>query len=453
MFDSINPATGELLARYPVMDAQALDAALDIAARAFGEWRSTPVATRAALLLGIAEGFERHAHELALAATLEMGKTYRSALEEVAKCAACLRYYDEEGPAMLAPHRIPLRGGGFGEQHWLPLGPILAIMPWNYPYWQVVRFLAPTLLAGNAALLKHAPSVQGCARLIHRIVEDVGAPRGLLQNLAITTEQTGEVIDDPRVAGVTLTGSEAAGSAVAQRAGARLKPCVLELGGSDPFIVMPSADLDFAVSQAVKARTQNTGQSCIAGKRMIVLEPVYDTFVEQFTAAMATVAAGDPMSDTIDMGPLASARQQETVLRQLTAATAAGGKLRTGGTAISGSGSFCTAGVVTDLPYDSAIAQEEIFGPIALVFRASDIDAAIAIANATPFGLGSSVWTNDPQERQAFVERLDTGMTAINQMLASRSELSFGGVKRSGIGRELGSAGLHAFMNMKSVIG
>ncbi len=450
MFTSINPATGEQIATYPVDDAAAVEAKLAAADNAFRHWRSSPVAERTALLARLADAYEANADAMARTATLEMGKTLVSARAEVAKCVTGFRYFAQAGAAMIAPRTLDVAAGA-AEIHWLPLGPVLAVMPWNFPYWQVVRFLAPTILAGNVGLLKHASNVQGVAAHMVAAMEEAGAPDGLFQNLAIPSRDVAAVIADPRVAAVTLTGSEGAGAAVAEVAGKHLKKVVLELGGSDPFVVMPSADLDAAVKAAVTARIQNSGQSCICGKRMIVDARVYDDFLARFTAAMAQVRAGDPFDAATDMGPLSSTGARDDVLAQVAAAAAQGATL-SGGAALPGRGAFMTAGVLSDIPTGAAILREEIFGPVAMVLRAEGIDDAIALANDVPFGLGSSVWTTDAAEQARFVAGIEAGMTAINQVLASVPDAPFGGVKRSGHGRELGPWGLHEFMNLKSVL-
>jgi succinate-semialdehyde dehydrogenase/glutarate-semialdehyde dehydrogenase len=404
------------------------------------------------LLEAIAGQFETNKRRLAEIATREMGKTLKSAIAEVEKCAAGFRHYAKAGPAMLEPRTIPT-GTGSATARFLPMGPVLAVMPWNFPYWQVVRFLAPTILAGNVGLLKHASSVQGCGAAIEEMVVAAGAPAGVFQNLAIKSGKVEALIADPRIVAVTLTGSEGAGMKVAEAAGRALKKVVLELGGSDPFIVMPSADLDAAVKAAVTARIQNTGQSCICGKRMIVHADIYDAFLDKFSAAMRAVRAGDPLDPATDMGPLSSEEQRQTVLDQLDMIGRAGGKLLFGGEALPGAGAYMSAGVLVDVPQDDPAAQEELFGPVAMVFRADDVDAAIALANDVPFGLGSSVWTNDAGERERFERDIEAGMTAVNQILASTPEAPFGGIKRSGHGRELGPYGLHEFMNLKTVLG
>ncbi|GGA46971.1 NAD-dependent succinate-semialdehyde dehydrogenase [Sphingomonas psychrolutea] len=448
MFTSIDPATGTPGASFAELTAAELETKIQRAHDAYRSWRITDYATRTDLLERIAEQFDANAHRLAEIATREMGKTLKSALAEVEKCAAGFRHYAQEGPAMLAPRAFP-----GGTATWHPMGPVLAVMPWNFPYWQVVRFLAPTILAGNVGLLKHASNVQGVAAAIEEIVIAAGAPAGLFQNLPIKSDKVAALIADDRIVAVTLTGSEGAGMQVAEAAGRALKKVVLELGGSDPFIVMPSADLDLAAKTAVTARIQNTGQSCICAKRMIVHADVYDAFLEKFAAGMQAVVAGDPMESATDMGPLSSEAQRQTVLDQIAMIEAQGGKLLFGGEALPGKGAFMSAGILVDVPTDHAVAQEELFGPVAMLFKADDIDAAITLANAVPFGLGSSIWTNDADERARFERDIEAGMIAVNAMLASLPHAPFGGIKRSGHGRELGPYGLHEFMNLKTVLG
>jgi len=450
MFTSINPATGEAGATFAALDDDGIKAALARAEAAYRSWRVSDIAQRTELLTAIADQFEANKRHLAETATREMGKTLASAIAEVEKCIAGFRHYATKGPAYLEPVETRTASGR-AVGHWLPLGPILAVMPWNFPYWQVVRWLAPTILAGNVGLLKHASLTQGCAALIQQMVSAAGAPDGVFQNLAIKSDKVSRIIADKRVAAVTLTGSEGAGAKVAEAAGRAVKKVVLELGGSDPFIVMPSTDLDLAVRTAVKARVQNAGQSCICAKRMIVHADVYDAFLEKFTAAMLAVRIGDPMEDGVEMGPLSSVEQRDTVLEQIARAVADGATLA-GGEKIDRDGAWMGAGVLTHVDPDADFAQEEIFGPVAMVFRADDIDAAIALANDVPFGLGSSVWTCDQAEIDRFVRDIESGMTAVNQLLASTPEAPFGGVKLSGHGRELGPWGLHEFMNLKAVM-
>jgi succinate-semialdehyde dehydrogenase/glutarate-semialdehyde dehydrogenase len=448
MFKSINPATGDEIGTYPELTSEELEGKVARAASRFASWRFSPVPERTQLLEKIAEIFDTRLEPMARMASAEMGKTLVSARAEVQKCAAAFRYYAQNGEAFLKPRPI---AGAKGEVHLLPLGVILAVMPWNFPYWQAVRFLAPTILAGNVGLLKHASIVQGVAGMIEEAVIAAGAPDGLFQNLAIKSGNVAALIADERVAAVTLTGSEGAGRSVAVAAGGALKKAVLELGGSDPFIVMPSADLDLAVKAAVTARIQNSGQSCVCAKRMIVHADVYDAFAERFIAGMLATKAGDPMDPASDMGPLSSFEQMDTVLGQLEEAKAAGATL-IGGEALPGKGAYIGGGVLTGVPLDSKLAHEEIFGPIAMLFKVADIDEAIRLANAIPFGLGSSVWTREPAEEARFIVGIEAGMTAVNQILASAPEAPFGGIKRSGHGRELGQWGLHEFMNVKTVL-
>ena len=447
MLTSTNPATGETIETHEALDEAGIEAALAKAHETAAHWRQTSLDERTDLLSAIADGFESERDALAEIATREMGKTLKESRGEVEKCASALRYFAEHGPAMLEPEKIP---GGKGELRWLPIGPVLAVMPWNFPYWQVVRFLTPTVLAGNVGLLKHASNVQGVGKAIERIVTEAGGPDGLFQNLVIGSKAVGGIIEDDRVRAVTLTGSEPAGRAVAEKAGACLKKVVLELGGSDPFIVMPSADMDKAVETAVKARIQNAGQSCICGKRMIVHADIFEEFEGRFIEAMLAVKAGDPFDEDSDIGPMSSEEQRDTVLDQLDKAMEAGGHL-VGGEKIDGPGAFLSAGVLTGLEPDGAMQDEELFGPVAMLFEAKDVDDALRIANITPYGLGSAVFTQDEAEAERFIIGLDAGMTAINQMTASTPEAPFGGVKNSGHGRELARFGLHEFMNLKSV--
>ncbi len=450
MFQSINPATGAPGATHPEHTDAEVETRVARAHAFWAEWRTTDLKTRTDLLERIAEAFEADKRRLGEIATREMGKTLKSAIAEVEKCAAAFRYYAQNGPGMLAPRTVEVPGGK-ATSHYLPIGAVLAVMPWNFPYWQVVRWLAPTILAGNVGLLKHASLCQGVAAAIEETVIAAGAPAGLFQNLAIRSGKVGALIADDRIAAVTLTGSEGAGAKVAEAAGAALKKVVLELGGSDPFIVMPSADLDAAAKAAVTARTQNTGQSCICAKRMIVHADVYDAFLERFSAGMKAVVAGDPMDAATDMGPLSSEEQRQTVIDQLAQIEAAGGRLLLGGEPLPGKGAFMSAGILVDVPIDHPAAQEELFGPVAMLFRAEDIDAAIALANDVPFGLGASVWTSDEAEQERFTRDIASGMMAVNKMLASTPEAPFGGIKKSGHGRELGAYGLHEFMNLKTV--
>jgi succinate-semialdehyde dehydrogenase/glutarate-semialdehyde dehydrogenase len=451
MFTSVNPATGEIVGRYEELDADGIELALARAESAYRSWRVSSLERRAELLAAIADRWEAEKRHLAETAVREMGKTITGALAEIDKCIAGFRHYAERGAAYLKPVEVPT-ASGHAVARWLPIGPVLAVMPWNFPYWQAVRFLAPAIMAGNVALLKHASNVQGCAALMQRLVSAAGAPDGLFQNLPVKSDKVAGIIADRRVAAVTLTGSEGAGAKVAQAAGRALKKVVLELGGSDPFIVMPSADIEKAAKTAVTARVQNAGQSCICAKRMIVHADVYDAFLERFVAGMQAVKIGDPMDEATQMGPLSSAEQRDTVIDQVARARAAGARLLVGGEKIERDGAWTTPGVLADLDPASDVAREEIFGPVALVYRAADLDQAITLANDVPFGLGSSVWTENAEELERFARDIEAGMMAVNSLLASTPEAPFGGVKSSGHGRELGPWGMHEFMNLKAVM-
>ena len=452
MFTSINPATGEPGQSYAELTEAQVESRVAGAHAAFLDWRTSDPKDRMTLLRHIAEAFEDDKERLARIATEEMGKTFKSAIAEVEKCAAAFRYYSKHGAQFLKPVEVETPVG-HATARWLPTGVVLAVMPWNFPYWQVIRFAAPAIMAGNAGLLKHASSVQGCAAAIEETILQGGAPAGLFQNLAIKSDKIANLIADDRVVAVTLTGSEGAGAKVAEAAGKALKKVVLELGGSDPFIVMPSADVALAAKTAVTARTQNTGQSCICAKRMIVHAAVYDDFMEIFSAGMKAVVTGDPLDKATEMGPLSSFEQRDTVLGQIAKFRDAAATLLFGAETLDLPGAYLTPGVLVDVDPAAEVAKEEIFGPVAMVFKVGNIDEAIALANDVPFGLGSSVWTNDEAEKERFAQDIAAGMTAVNRMLASTPEAPFGGVKRSGHGRELGPWGLHEFMNLKAVIG
>ncbi len=447
----INPATEDTGKVFPELDARAIETALAEAEEAYRAWRTSDLTDRTALLTRIAEQFEARQDELAGAATFEMGKPLAQARAEVAKCATAFRYYAEHGPALLTPLEFALpQGRAMG--HWLPQGPILAVMPWNFPYWQVVRFLAPTIMAGNVGLLKHASLTPECAALLEETVAAAGAPRGLFRNLHIPSNRVEAIVADRRVAAVTLTGSEAAGAKVAEAAGRNLKKAVLELGGSDPFIVMPSADVEQAAQVAVQARLQNAGQSCICAKRMIVHADVYDTFMECFVEGVRAYRVGDPLDEATQMGPLSSVRARDDMVLQVERAEHAGARRIMGGQVPDRAGAWMMPAILADLPPNAPVAREEFFGPVAMVSKVHDFDEAVTLANDVPFGLGSSVWTNDPAEETHFIRDLEAGITAVNRMVVSDPHVPFGGVKRSGHGRELSAVGLHEFMNLKSVM-
>ncbi len=452
LIQTTNPATGETIATYETLDQNGIDAKLETAARTFRDWRTISVSRRTEVLHALGGLFESQNEELARLAVTEMGKPITQARAEVSKCADLLHHYAENGPPMLESKTWELSDGGTAEGRWLPLGPVLAVMPWNFPYWQVVRFLAPSILAGNVGLLKHASIVQGVADKLEELVLEAGAPEGVFQNLCVSSDPIGDVIADNRIVAATLTGSEGAGSAVAAQAGKYLKKVVLELGGSDPFIVMPSADLDQAVKDAVTARIQNNGQSCICGKRTIVHADIYEEFSDRFVAALKDVKLGDPMDDDTELGPLSSEGQRDTVLDQVAKAKDEGCTLVFGAEKIDRPGAWMTAGLLTDVPLASDTGTDEIFGPVGQLYKAKDIDEATTIANAIPFGLGSAVWTTDEGEKEHFANAIEAGMTTFNAVNGSKIEAPFGGIKRSGHGRELAEFGLHEFMNLKTLV-
>ena len=445
-----NPATGETLENYAELGAADIEAKLAKSAECYADWSRTDYGTRTVLLSAIADAFEEQSEALGRQITLEMGKTFASAKAEATKCATAFRFYAEHGPVLLEDTRWE-RADGNVYTRYLPMGPVLAIMPWNFPLWQAVRFIAPAIMAGNTGLLKHASVTMGCAEMMERVIRDAGAPEGLFQNLVVRADAVKGIIEDQRVVAATLTGSEGAGSAVAETAGKQLKKMVLELGGSDPFIVMPSADIADAAEKAVKARTQNTGQSCICGKRMIVHADIYDDFMDKFRAGMKAVTWGDPFDDATDMGPLSSFEQRDTVLEQMERVARTDATVEFGGTAVGDKGAYMDAGIISGMTTDNPLMEEELFGPVAMVFKAKDADDAMRIANRSPYGLGSAVFTQDAAEQKLFVDRIESGMTAINKVLASMPEAPFGGIKRSGYGRELSAFGLHEFMNAKTV--
>ena len=397
-----------------------------------------------------AEILEKEKRRFGEMMTLEMGKPINAAIAEAEKCAGACRYYADNAEELLADRKIDVGDDDAWITH-QPLGAVLAVMPWNFPFWQVFRFAAPALMAGNVGLLKHASNVPQCALAIEEIFGRAGFERGVFQTLLIGSEQVASLIADPRIAAVTLTGSEGAGRSVAGQAGRSLKKTVLELGGSDPFIVLPSADLDAAVSTAVSARMINNGQSCIAAKRFIVHEAIYEPFLSQFVAAVGKIRVGDPMDESNTLGPLATGAIRDELHRQVEKSVAMGARLLTGGKPRAGAGLYYEPTVLDRVPANSPAAQEELFGPVAAVFRATGIDDAIAIANSTHFGLGASAWTNDTDERAKLVSGIESGMVFINEMVASDARLPFGGVKSSGYGRELSDIGIREFVNVKTV--
>jgi succinate-semialdehyde dehydrogenase / glutarate-semialdehyde dehydrogenase len=447
---TINPATGKTIRTFTPLTEAELDARIQCAADTFRRYRRTPLAERTRMLARAAEILESEKEEFGRLMVTEMGKTLKAAVEEAAKCAWGCRYYVENAERFLAQEVVQTNATRSFVAY-QPIGPVLAVMPWNFPFWQVFRFAAPALAAGNVGLLKHASNVPQCALAIEDIFRRAGFAEGCFQTLLIETERVRRVIDDPRVAAATLTGSTGAGSQVAAAAGKQIKKTVLELGGSDPFIVMPSSDLEAASRTAVRARAINNGQSCIAAKRFIAVGPIADEFERRLVAGIQSLVVGDPMDPATDVGPLANEAQVKTLADQVERSVRAGARLLTGGHPVDRPGFYFAPGVLTDIAPDSPAYREEVFGPVALLFRARDIDEAIRIANDSSFGLGSSAWTNDPRERDRFITELEAGMVFINGMVASDPRLPFGGVKQSGYGRELGVYGLREFVNIKTV--
>lgn len=449
-FESRNPATGELLSCFDLLDAGGIETRLEHAVAAFQAWRRTSLEERARLLNRLAEMLEADPDALGRLMTLETGKLARAARDEVLKAARVCRYYAEHGAAFVADERVETEAAS-SYVRYEPYGAIFAIMPWNFPVWQVFRFAAPALMAGNVVLLKHAPNVPQCSLAIAALFGDAGAPVGVFQSLLIDVEQASAVLEDERVAAVTLTGSERAGREVASRAGRSLKKVVLELGGSDPLIVMPSADLPRAVEAAVRSRTLAAGQSCIAAKRFVVAESIADEFLDRFANAMERLKVGEPSDESTDIGPLARRDLLETLSDQVTDAVNRGARVLTGGAPLGRAGYYYLPTILVDVPADARAAREELFGPVATAVRVRDIDEAITYANDSSYGLGASVWTSDDTERDRFIRELDVGLVFINAIVASDPRLPFGGVKRSGHGRELGVHGIREFARTKTV--
>jgi succinate-semialdehyde dehydrogenase/glutarate-semialdehyde dehydrogenase len=445
-----NPATGEILKKFEPLSAEQIEQKLQLAADAFRRHRTTPFAERTAKMMRIAEILEKEKDECAHLMTLEMGKPLKAAVAEAQKCATGCRYYAQNAEKFLADEMVEV-GAKRSFIRYLPIGPILAIMPWNFPFWQVFRFVAPALMAGNVGLLKHASNVPQCALKIEEIIRRAGFAEGVFQTLLIGSESVDSILNDSRVVAATLTGSEQAGIQVGVSAAKRIKKVVLELGGSDPFIVMPSADLDAAVATAIDARIQNNGQSCIAAKRFIVSERIADDFERKFVKRMQELRVGNPFDESTQLGPLASADAVTSLDADVKKTVAAGARVLTGGRPLDRPGYFYAPTVLTDIPKNSPAYREEFFGPVASLFRVRDIDQAIHVANDNRFGLGASAWTNDVAETERFINELDAGMVFLNKMVASDPRLPFGGVKHSGHGRELAANGIREFMNIKTV--
>jgi len=447
---SINPTNGEVLRDYEQHSSQAVERKLELAFETFREYRKTPFAKRAQMMMRAAEILEAGKETFGRMMTQEMGKPLRAAIQEAEKCAYGCRYYAENAQKFLADEEMPT-SAKHSFVRYQPLGPILAIMPWNFPFWQVFRFAAPGLMAGNVGLLKHASNVPQCALAIEEIFHQAGFPEGAFQTLLIDSDRVGKVIADRRVAAVTLTGSVGAGSSVAGEAGKAIKKTVLELGGSDPFIIMPSANLDRAVGTAVQARIINNGQSCIAAKRFIVHQQIAEQFTQKFVLRMASLKVGDPMDLATDVGPLATADGVKSLEAQINTTVRMGARLLLGGKRVDRPGNFFEPTVLADIPKGSPAFDDELFGPVASIFAVKSMTEAIRIANDSQFGLGSSAWTNDAAERDLFIEEIESGLAFVNGMVASDPRIPFGGIKHSGYGRELSYHGIREFVNAKTV--
>ena len=448
--ESINPATGETLESFHDLTDLELEHKIALAARTFKTYRCTTLADRRKWMTRAAEILETEKDAFGRIMTLEMGKPLADAAAEAAKCATAARYYVEHAEAILADQEIATNASR-SYIHFQPIGVVLAVMPWNFPFWQVFRFAAPALMAGNVGLLKHSSNVPQCALAIESILRRAGFPEGAFQTLLIGSARVAGLLDDPRIAAATLTGSEPAGIQVATAAAKNIKKTVLELGGSDPFIVMPSADLDKAVAIAVKARCINNGQSCIAAKRFFAPASIYPQFEKKFVEGMNALKVGDPMDPATNIGPIATPQGVHELESQVKRAVSSGAKVLCGGTRIAKAGNFFEPTVLAGVDRDNPVFREEIFGPVAMLFQVKDLAEAIEMANDSPFGLGACAWTNDPAERARCIDELEAGLVFINGMVASDARLPFGGTKHSGYGRELGPYGILEFVNAKTV--
>jgi len=448
--ESVSPSTGERLAAFPEMSRAEVDAVLAEAVPAQRAWARTPLADRAVPMRRAAALLRERAKELARLMALEMGKPLKDGVAEVMKCALACEWSADNAERLLTPRAEP-SDAGRSYVRFDPLGVVLAVMPWNFPFWQVFRFIAPHITAGNGGLLKHASNVPQCALSIEEVMHDAGFPRALFRSLLVGSKAVRPIIEDPRVAAVTITGSEPAGREVAEAAGRALKPSVLELGGSDPFIVLADADLDEAAKTAAAARTINAGQSCICAKRFIVEAPAHDAFLERFTAAMSAVRVGDPLDPATTMGPQARRELRDELHGQVRQVIAQGARPVLGCEVPPGPGAFYPASILSEVGRDNVAAQEEIFGPVAAVMRAGSAEEAIAIANDTRFGLGAALWTRDVTKAERLVPLVEAGAVFVNGLVKSDPRLPFGGVKASGYGRELGLEGIRAFVNVKTV--
>lgn len=447
---AVNPATGQLIKEYATLDAQGIERALELASSRFQEHRLCSFAERSGWMRRAAEVLRERRDHYAELMTLEMGKTLDSAYAEVDKCAWVCEFYAGNAEGFLAPESVET-DASISRVEFQPVGPVLAVMPWNFPFWQVFRFAAPALMAGNVGLLKHASNVPGCALAIEEVFRDAGFPEGCFQTLLIGSGPVADIIADDRVAAVTLTGSEGAGKAVAVAAGSAIKKVVLELGGSDPFIVMPSADIEVALDTAVTARTLNNGQSCIAAKRFIVHADIADRFQQGFVERMEALTVGDPMQSGMQIGPMARPEFVDDLREQVRASVEGGARLLTGGEKLERQGFFFAPTVLGDVKPGMVAFDQETFGPVAALIRAADLNEAVELANASRFGLGASAWTTDPDEQNIFVRELQAGSVFINGLVKSDPRLPFGGIRKSGVGRELGEFGIREFVNIKTV--
>ncbi len=450
MPDVINPATEEVVRSYSTHGPEEVRGKVEAAQQAFTTWRETPLAQRCRLLLAAARQLRDRQESLAELMCQEMGKPISQARSEIEKCASVCDYYAEQAESLLAPREVDT-DSALSLVRYDPLGVVLGIMPWNFPFWQVFRFAAPTLAAGNAILLKHASNVPTCAMAIESLLGEAGFPPGLFAALLISSDDAGKLIGHPAVQGVSLTGSDRAGTKVAAQAGEHLKKCVLELGGSDPFVVLADADVDAVAEQAAWARCANAGQSCIAAKRFIVEGPLYDAFTQRLRAAMQALVVGDPRDEQTQVGPLARADLLETLHDQVQRTVAAGAVLLLGGARRPGPGYYYPPTLLAEVTPDMPAFTEETFGPVAAVVRADDVEHAVALANRSSFGLGASIWTGDRQRGLDLAPRIEAGCVFINDIVRSDPRMPFGGIKRSGIGRELSREGIHEFVNIKTV--
>ena len=450
---TINPADGRTVKTFDPLPDDRIDAAIGRSVAAFRQLRKTSYADRAGWMRAAADLLDAQQDDVGALMTQEMGKTLAAAKAEVAKCATACRYYAEHAEEFLAdePADAEAVGASRAYARYQPLGPVLAVMPWNFPLWQAMRFAAPALMAGNTGLLKHASNVPQTALYLGELFSRAGFPAGAFQTLLIGSGAVERVLTDPRVRAATLTGSEGAGRSIAAIAGRELKKTVLELGGSDAFVVLPTADLDRAATVATTSRCQNNGQSCIAAKRFIVHADVYDQFVDAFVAKMSALTVDDPMMDATDVGPLATEQGRTDVEELVADAVAKGATVRCGGDRPDRPGWWYPPTVISDITPGMRMFAEEVFGPVAGVYRAASLDEAIELANGTSFGLGANAWTDDPAERRRLIDELDAGMVFVNGMVTSYPQLPFGGVKNSGYGRELSSAGIREFCNLKTV--